>query len=253
MSLIELKALAGQRSCDECVLHPLCKPALVGIDDIERLSGAVLPRRPMTKDAVLFRAGEPMRSVFVSQLGGFKTVALSEGGEEQVIGFYFPGELIGLEGLRDGRFSTDAVALESAQVCEVPLSALERVAAQRPDFQRQMMRALGEGMARHQDHLALLGRKQAQERLAMFLQGLCERQLRLGRDPRLLQLPMSRSDMGSYLSLVIETVSRGLSKLQDDGVISVKGRQLTVLAPERLAALAHGGDEDEAARCGGKR
>ena len=107
MSLIELKALAGQRSCDECVLHPLCKPALVGIDDIERLSGAVLPRRPMTKDAVLFRAGEPMRSVFVSQLGGFKTVALSEGGEEQVIGFYFPGELIGLEGLGDGRFRAD--------------------------------------------------------------------------------------------------------------------------------------------------
>ena len=252
MSLIELKALAGQRSCDECVLHPLCKPALLGIEDIERLAGAVLPRRPMGKDAVLFRAGEPMRSVFVAQSGGFKTIAMNEAGDEQVIGFYFPGELIGLEGLSDGRFRTDAVALETAQVCEVPLTALERVAAQRPDFQRQMMKALGEGMARHQDHLELLGRKQAQERLAMFLHGLCERQQRLGRDPQRLHLPMSRSDMGSYLSLVIETVSRGLSKLQDDGVIAVKGRQLQVLQLERLARMAHGEDGADL-RCAGGR
>jgi CRP/FNR family transcriptional regulator len=252
MSLIELKALAGQRSCDECVLHPMCKPALVGIEDIERLSGAVLARRPMGKDAVLFRAGEPMRSVFVAQSGGFKTVATNEAGDEQVIGFYFPGELIGLEGLRDGRFSTDAVALESAQVCEVPLPALERVATQRLEFQRQMMRALGEGMARHQDHLELLGRKQAQERLAMFLHGLCERQQRLGRDPSRLHLPMSRSDIGSYLSLVIETVSRGLSKLQDEGVIAVKGRQLEVLDADRLVRLAHG-EEGEGERVAGRR
>jgi CRP/FNR family transcriptional regulator len=252
MGLVELKSLVAQRSCDECVLHPLCQPALVGIDEIERLSATVLARRPMGKDAVLFRAGEPMRSVFVSQSGGFKTVAMNEAGDEQVIGFYFPGELIGLEGLRDGRFRTDAVALEAAQVCEVPLAALERVAAQRPDFQRQMLKAVGDGMARHQDHLELLGRKQAQERLAMFLHGLAERQRRLGRDPRHLNLPMSRSDMGSYLSLVIETVSRGLSKLQDDGVIAVKGRHLQVLDPERLEALAQGDDADDA-RCSGKR
>lgn len=252
MGLVELKSLVAQRSCDECVLHPLCQPALVGIDEIERLAATVLARRPMGKDAVLFRAGEPMRSVFVSQNGGFKTVAVSEAGEEQVIGFYFPGELIGLEGLRDGRFRTDAVALETAQVCEVPLSALERVAAQRVDFQRQMLKAVGDGMARHQDHLELLGRKQAQERLAMFLHGLSERQRRLGRDPNRLNLPMSRSDMGSYLSLVIETVSRGLSKLQDEGIIAVKGRHLQVLDPDRLAAMAQG-DEPDAERCANRR
>ena len=134
-----------------------------------------------------------------------------------MIGFYSPGELMGLEGLGNGRFRSDAVALELAQVCEVPLPALERVAAQRPEFQRQMMRALGEGMARHQGHLEVLGR-----------------------DPLHLHLPMSRFDIGSYLSLVIETVSRGLSKLQDDGVISVKGRHLGVLEPAVPARLAHG-------------
>lgn len=245
MSLVELKALAAQRSCGECVLHPLCKPPLAGIDEIERLSGAVLPRRPLARDAVLFRAGDPMRSAFVSQSGGFKTVAMNEAGDEQVIGFYFPGELIGLEGLRDGRFRTDAVALEAAQVCEVPLTALERVAAQRPEFQRQMLKAVGEGMARHQDHLELLGRKQAQERLAMFLHGLCERQRRLGQDARRLHLPMSRADIGSYLNLVIETVSRGLSKLQDEGVIDVRGRAVTVLKPAVMAALAHGDGPDD--------
>lgn len=251
MSLVELKRVAGQRSCDECVLHPLCRPALVGVDDIEKLAGAVLARRPLPKDAALFRAGEPMRSVFISQSGAFKTVAVNEAGDEQVIGFYFPGELMGLEGLSDGRFRTDAIALEPVQVCEVPLPALERVAAQRPDFQRQMMRALGEGMARHQDHLEMLGRKQAQERIALFLHGLAERQQRLGRDPTHMQLAMSRSDIGSYLGLVIETVSRGLSRLQDDGVIEVKGRSLKVLQPELLARLAHG--EDGELACAGRR
>lgn len=86
----------------------------------------------------------------------------------------------------------------------------------------------------------MLGRKHAQERLAMFLHGLSERQQHLGRDPLQLHLAMSRSDIGSYLSLVIETVSRGLSKLQDEGVIAVKGRHLRVLDPQRLASLAHG-------------
>lgn len=236
----ELKSLVGSRSCEECVLHPLCKPAALAIEDIERLSGSVLARRPLERDAVLFRAGEPMRSLYISQNGAFKTIAVNENGDEQVIGFYFPGELIGLEGLGAGKFRVDAVALELAHVCEVPLPALERVAAQRPDFQRQMLRAMGEGMSRHQDHLEMLGRKQAQERLAMFLYGLSERQQRLGRDPQQLHLPMSRSDIGSYLSLVIETVSRGLSKLQDDGVISVKGRHLRVVLPQRLEELAHG-------------
>lgn len=252
MSLVELKALAGQRSCDECVLHPMCKPATVGVEDIERLTESVLARRPMPKDAVLFRAGEPLRSLFIAQSGSFKTVSVSEAGEEQVIGFYFPGELIGLEGLRDERFRSDAVALEPTQVCEVPLASLERVAAQRPDFQHQMLRAIGEGMARHQDHLELLGRKQAQERLALFLHGMSERQARLGRDPARFALPMSRSDMGSYLGLVIETVSRGLSKLRDDGVIAVKGRQVTVLQPEHLVRIAHG-DDEPSARCANGR
>lgn len=240
MATPELKKLFGQRHCDECVLHPLCKPPLVGIEEIERLSGSVLARRPLERNSVLFRAGEPTRSVFISQNGSFKTVAINEAGDEQVIGFYFPGELIGLEGLGDGKFRADAVALELAHVCEVPLPALERVAGQRADFQRQMMRAMGEGMARHQDHLEMLGRKQAQERLAMFLHGLSERQGRLGRDPLQLHLAMSRSDIGSYLSLVIETVSRGLSKMQDEGIIAVKGRHLRVLSPQRLQALAHG-------------
>jgi len=242
MSTAELKQLFGQRRCDECVLHPLCKPAVVGIEEFERLAGSVLSRRPMERDSVLFRAGETLRSVFISQNGSFKTVAVNEAGDEQVIGFYFPGELIGLEGLGDGRFRADAVALELAHVCEVPLPALERVAAQRPEMQRQLIRAMGAGMARHQDHLEMLGRKQAQERLAMFLHGLSERQERLGRDPLQLHLAMSRSDIGSYLSLVIETVSRGLSKLQDEGIIAVKGRHLRVLDARRLADLAHGGE-----------
>jgi CRP/FNR family transcriptional regulator, anaerobic regulatory protein len=243
-----LKSIVAGRSCEQCVLLPLCKPASVGIADFERLSDSVLPRRPLERDAALFRAGEPMRAAFIAQTGAFKTVALNEAGDTQVIGFYMPGELIGLEGLATGYFRAEAIALDTAKVCEVPIAALQKVAAQRPEFQAQLMRAMGQGMARHQEHLELLGRKQAHERIAMFLHGLSERSRDLGHDPLLLTLPMSRADIGSYLSLVIETVSRTLSKFQEDGVIAVKGRQIRLLKTQVIESLTHG----EARACGAR-
>lgn len=237
---IPLNVLMAGRSCEQCVLLPLCKPATVGIADFERLADSVLPRRPLERDGALFRSGETMRAAFIAQSGAFKTVALTEAGDAQVIGFYLPGELIGLEGLATGQFRAEAIALEEAKVCEVPVAALQKVAAQRPEFQAQLMRAMGQGMARHQEHLELLGRKQAHERIAMFLHGLSERARNLGNDPLVLHLPMSRADIGSYLGLVIETVSRTLSKFQDEGVIAVKGRQIRLLKPQVIESLTHG-------------
>ncbi len=240
MNTISLTELMLKRNCGECALHPLCLPASVGIAEVEKLSDATLQRRPLQRGDVLYRTGDPQRAFFSSQMGAFKTVSLNESGDEQVIGFFMPGELIGLDGLANGKFRCDAIALESARVCEIPLPALERVAAQKPVLQHQMLKAVGEGFARHQDHLKMLSRKHAQERLAMFLHGLCEREAHLGRRSDVLKLPMSRLDIASYLSLVIETVSRELSKLQEEGVIAVKGRQVQILQAARLAAIAHG-------------
>lgn len=188
----------------------------------------------------LFNAGENQRAVYVASQGSFKTSVVNEGGEEQTIAFYLPGELIGLDGLGAGEHRCDAVALEPSLVCEVPMASLERLSQKIPGLQWQLLRNIGKSMDQDQDHLAMMGRKQAQDRLAMFLHGLSERQRALGRPSEVLLLSMGRADIASYLGLVIETVSRGLSQMQDQGLIQVQGREIRLLKPDVIAAMSHG-------------
>jgi len=187
----------------------------------------------------LFLAGSESKTLYVEREGSFKTVAFSEAGQEQVIGFHLPGELIGLDALAAGYHRCDAIALEPAVVCEVPLGDLERVAAQVPGLQHQLLRVIGRSMGLAQDHMEMLGRHQASERVVLFLHGLAERYRAFGHPDNLIVLPMSREDIANYLGLAIETVSRSIRHLRDDGVIAVRGRQVRVLQSARFEALAH--------------
>ena len=228
-----------RRGCARCSLQELCLPASIGDDDLHRLDAIVRTRRPLAPGDRLYRAGQPLTSLYVAREGAFKTVAGDAGGSSQVIGFHLPGELIGLDGLGTGTHAVDAEALTRAEVCEIPLAKLEEIARQLPGLQRQLMRVIGQGIGRDQAHLEMLGRRQAPERIALFLHGLAERYRQLGRGTEALTLPMSREDLASYLGIVIETVSRTLSKLQDEGVISVHGRQIRILDQARLDSAAH--------------
>lgn len=228
-----------RRSCAQCSLGQLCLPAGISAIDVERLDGMVRRRRPLSRGEYLYRVGSPMHALFVSREGAFKTVALGEDGGEQVIGFHLPGELIGLDGMGDGIHRCESVALESASVCEVPYNDLGRVAAEVPSLQSQLFRIMGRSMGRDQDHLEMLGRRHAGERLALFLHSLSERLTSLGQPGDRIHLPMSREDIASYLGLVIETVSRTLSRMQDDGVIQVQGRRLRILDAASLQRMAH--------------
>jgi CRP/FNR family transcriptional regulator len=228
-----------RRGCARCSLHELCLPASIGDDDLHRLDDIVRARRPLLPGDRLYRRDAPLSSLYVAREGAFKTVTESDDGVAQVIGFHLPGELIGLDGLGAGKHAVDAVALTRSEVCEIPLAQLEGVARQLPGLQRQLMRVIGQGIGRDQAHLEMLGRRQAPERIALFLHGLAERYRQLGRGGDDLMLPMSREDIASYLGIVIETVSRTLSKLQDDGVIAVAGRQIRILDRARLDTAAH--------------
>lgn len=236
-AVIDLARL--RRSCAQCSLQVLCLPASIGQEDIARLDSIMLSRRPLQRGETLFRAGQPLGSLFVAREGAFKTVAIDEHGSAQVIGFHLPGELMGLDALGDGLHSCDAHALTRADVCEVPLTQLESVASQVPGLQRQLLRIMGQSMARDQQHIELLGRRNAHERLAVFLHQLSERYRALGRPALQFLLPMSREDIASYLGIVIETVSRTLGKMQEDGIIAVQAREVRILDPERLSELGH--------------
>src|SRR5207344_3000005 len=119
----------------------------------------------------LFRAGDGMQAVYVARDGAFKTVSVSEDGEEQILGFHLAGELIGLDALGDGKHRCEAIALTTANVCEVPFSELTQVAAQLPSLQQQLLRVIGHSMNRDTDHREILVRRQANERIALFLHG----------------------------------------------------------------------------------
>lgn len=245
-SVVDIAKL--RRSCAQCSLQVLCLPATINEGDIERLDRIVLSRRPLQRGESLFRAGQALGSLYVAREGAFKTVALDAEGQSQVIGFHLPGELLGLDALGAGQHACDAVALTHANVCEVPLSQLEGVAAQVPGLQHQLLRIIGQGINRDQAHIEMLGRRNAQERMAIFLHQLSERYRALGRQADKFLLPMSREDIGSYLGLVIETVSRTLGKMQDEGIIAVNGRELRILDARRLDAIVHEGAAQKAAK-----
>ena len=234
--------------CAQCSLQQLCLPAGVKAAELVRLEEIVRRKRPIERGERLFRAGDPLASVYVARQGAFKTLTVSESGEEHVVGFHLAGELVGLDALGTGQHRCEAVALVTSHVCEVPFQDLANVAAQLPSLQQQLLRVIGQSADRDQDHMEMLVRRQANERIALFLHGLSERLRRLGESGSQFKLPMSREDIARFLGLALETVSRGFSRLQEEGVISVIGRRLEILDHGQLDRLAHGGDGHEPRR-----
>lgn len=239
-----------RRSCANCSLQQLCLPAGISAAELQQLDDIVRRRRPLERNGRLFHDGDAMEAVYVAREGAFKTVSISREGDATVVGFHLPGELIGLDGLGDGVHRCEAIALSDANVCEIPFERLTEVAALIPGLQHQLMRVIGQSLGRDQDHMAMLLRRQAHERLAMFLQGLRERFAVLGQSKDVFRLPMSREDIAAYLGLALETVSRAFGRLQDDGVIHVHGRSIEVLD---VAALEHCAYGDEVPPTGAKR
>lgn len=237
-SVIDLASL--RRGCAQCSLRQLCLPAEIGPVDLQQLDEIVRRRRPVERGEWLFRTGDRLGSLYVARDGAFKTVSTTEDGDAQVVGFHLPGELIGLDALGTGTHRCDAVALTTANVCEVPFEQLTTIAAQLPSLQQQLMRVIGQSVGRDQDHLEMLVRRQANERIALFLHGLGERLSNIGQCGNKFRLPMGRQDIADFLGLALETVSRGFTRLQDDGVIVVLGRSVEIVDVAELHRLADG-------------
>jgi len=212
--------------CAQCSLQQLCLSSGIDATDLPRLEEIVRRKRPVERGGRLFRFGEALSSVYIAREGAFKTITLSESGEEQVVGFHLAGELVGLDALGTGKHRCEAIALTAANVCEVPFQDLASVAAKLPSLQQQLLRLIGQSGGRDHDHMEMLVRRQANERIALFLHGLSER----------------LEDIARFLGLAVETVSRGFTRLQEEGVISVLGRRLEILDHGELNRLAHGDD-----------
>jgi len=226
-------------ACQNCSLASLCLPLGMNPADVEKLEAIVKRTRPLRRGDHLFETDAPFRSLFAVKTGSIKTYALGADGSEQVLGFHLPGELIGLDAIQSEQHRCSARVLETSTVCELPFHRLEELASHIPSLQHQLFRLLSKEISQDSDMAALLGRSTAEERLASFLLSLSERYHRRGFSAKEFILSMSRQEIGSYLGLALETVSRLFTRFQDDGILQVDRKHIAIKDMERLKALAH--------------
>jgi CRP/FNR family transcriptional regulator len=207
---------------------------------LERLDDIVATRRTVARGEALFHVGDAFTALYAVRTGFFKTCVSSEDGRDQVTGFQMAGELLGLDGIGTDRHTCDALALEDSQVCIIPFHQLEELSRELSDLQRHFHKIMSREIVRDHGVMLLLGSMRAEERLAAFLLNLTQRLRTRGFSSSSLILRMTREEIGSYLGLKLETVSRAFSRFQDEGILTVKQRQIEVLDPDALQRLVNG-------------
>ena len=237
-----VKTVAGAAAhavhCGDCGLHDICLVEGLSPAELDRLTGMVATRRRIKRGEPLFRAGDRFDAVYPIRLGFFKTRVTSDDGREQVTGFPMPGDILGFDAISAGAFQCDALALEDAEVCVVPFDRLETLTREFNGLQRQLHRVLSREIVRDQGVMMLLGTMRAEQRIATFVLNLSQRFAQRGFSPREFILRMTREEIGNYLGLKLETVSRTFSKLQEEGVIAVEQKRLRIEDAPRLRDIA---------------
>lgn len=209
----------------------------LGPSELAKLDAIVNRRQRVKSGHHLYRAGDRFHSLCAIRSGFFKTYELNKDGQEQVSGFHMAGELMGLDAISNDLHACNAIALEDSEVCEIPFQRLEELMAEIPLLQRQFHRFFSRELAADHSLVMLLGTMNAEERLAVFLLNLSDRLLARGLSPTTIHLSMSREEIGNYLGLKLETVSRTFSKLQKEGLIEVERRNLTIKDMARLREI----------------
>ena len=228
-------------SCSTCNLREICLPVGLTRQELElidrRLVGA---KRKVARGETLFRAGDRFESLYAVWTGFFKTCVTSKDGRDQVTGFQMGGELLGLDGIGSRRHEVDAVALEESQVCVIPFHELEALSREIVSLQQQFHKIMSREIVRDHGVMLLLGSMHAEERLAAFLLNLTHRLRARGFSASSVVLRMSREEIGSFLGLKLETVSRTFSKFQANGLLTVRQRQIQIADPVGLQRLLDG-------------
>lgn len=233
----EIISASVKVACSDCNLRELCMPVGFNLEDMQKLDEVVATRRRVAQGEMLFRSGEAFTSIYAVRTGFFKTCVSSEDGREQVTGFQMAGEIIGLDGIVSDHHNCNAIALEDAEVCVMPFSNVEELSREFPVLQRHVHKVMSREIVRENSVMMLLGNMRAEERLAAFLLNLVQRLHARGLSQSELILRMSREEIGSYLGLKLETVSRAFSKFGEEGIIEVKQRYVKIIDPEALKKI----------------
>lgn len=227
-------------NCGECRLGDLCLPISLLRNDINQLDQIVQRGRPLKKGDKLYFAGDSFKSVFAVRSGAFKTLSVSADGVEQITGFYLPGEILGIDGIATGTHTNTAIALETSSVCDIPFHRLEELSLKIPNLQRRFFQLMGKEIASDQELISLLNKNNADEKIAFLLLSISQRNSQRGLSATQFYLPMSRSDIGDYLGLTIETVSRVLSRFHKSQLITLDKKYVVLNDIDRLKKLIAG-------------
>lgn len=232
-----------QVTCSNCNLRELCMPVGLDPEQMQRVEEVVATRRKIKRGGMLFQNGEAFTSLYAIRTGFFKTCVATEDGRYQVTGFQMAGEIIGLDGIVTSHHSCDAIALENAEVCVMPFNRLEEISREVTALQSHVHKVMSREIVREHSVLLLLGSMRAEERLAAFILNLVQRLHARGFSSSELVLRMTREEIGSYLGLKLETVSRTFSKFVEDGIVEVKQRHVRILDTDALHRLVNNSRE----------
>lgn len=224
-------------ACSGCCLKNVCLPSGIESRHIAALDALTTVKRRVARGAAAYRSGDAFESVYAVRSGAFKNVGVSTKGEEKITGFFLPGEVLGLDAINAERHQFNGVALEDSEVCVIPFARLQEASLQIPELQNHLFRLISRDISRDQGLMLLLGSMTAEQRLAAFLLSLSRRYQRMGYAADRFNLRMTREDIGNYLGLTLETVSRFLSRFQRQGLIETSQREIAILDADALREI----------------
>lgn len=236
-NVIPLNLTSLKAACSQCNLRELCLPYGLSEKEVTKLDKMVSARRKIKRNQHLYRAGDPFEAIYAIKTGFFKTDVLLEDGRDQVTGFQMAGEILGMDGISTEAHNCNAVALEDSEVCVIPFGQLEGLSREIQALQHHFHKVMSREIVRDHGVMMLLGTMRAEERLAAFLLNLSQRFTSRGYSPQEFHLRMTREEIGSYLGLKLETVSRAFSRFQEEGLISVQQKHIRILDIEPLKQL----------------
>lgn len=234
--IINLKSV--KVSCSQCSLNQLCLPRSLSHEEFDALTSLVQRERSLAKGETLFDLGAPFTSLYAIRTGSIKVFLPTNSGEEQIVSFHMPGELLGFDGIGHDSHCCTAEALEACNICELPYPKIHELCLKLPSLSDHFMNLMSNEIAEEHAMMLTLAKKSAEERIAVFLLRMSARFHRRGFSTSQFNLTMSRHDIANYLGLAVETVSRIMTHLQDEGIIGVDRRFINIRDMNRLRILA---------------
>ncbi len=232
-------------TCSNCNLQELCLPRGLSSENMDKLDHVIKGSRPIQKNKHIFRGDDSFEAFYAVRSGSIKVYTLNESGEEQIVGFYFPGEILGFDAIEEHKHICSAVALETTTVCSIPYDKINEISSKIPELQDQIMRLMSREITKENKLLITINKRSAEERIATFLVSLSSRFHKLGYSAKEFNLPMSRQDIGNYLGLTIETVSRLFTKFQKSGLVKIDKKTVSIEDMQTLHAICDGFSEKD--------